>query len=366
MSWGSKKSKTDSKFENQSDPWDEATPYLKDWLSQLGQTSTMTAPGMTADQSQAFETLKTNAQQGNPNAGAIAQLATDQLSAPDNSGMVKDAYSDLTRRTSATADGKNLDLGNNEYLQKMLTQVGDDAQNRVNASFAAAGRDFSGANQQAVGRGVTQAQAPLLLDFFNKEQGRTDAAARDLFSGANQTAGQMTALEAQRNAIRTQGIETTKAGMEARDAAPNTMLSLSQQMKDLPIQDLAQLAQLLFPAAQLGSQSSGTGTQTTKSTSVGVNLSDIGKIASGMGTLICDARVKRDIEHIATAPDGLRLYRFRYLDDDALHMGPMAQEVAALYPDAVVASPEGLLMVDVDKATRGAADLMGAQYGIAG
>lgn len=184
-----------------------------------------------------------------------------------------------------TADGQNLDLRNNSYLQNLLTQVGDDAQNRVNAQFAAAGRDSSGANQAAVGRGVTEAQAPLLLDMYNREQGRTDAAARDLFSGSGQTAQTIAGLDRARSDLRSQGVATTQAAMEARDAGANTRLRLEQQMRDLPYQNLAQLAQLLFPAAQLGGQSSGTGTSNTRTTGWGISPTDIGRVATGLGTL---------------------------------------------------------------------------------
>lgn len=283
MSFGSKKQTTNSSFDNQSDPWDEVTPYLKDWLGKVGSTGAGGGVGATSGQAAAFDELKANA--GNPMAGDIAGLARDQLATGDNTGMARDGYTDLQRRLRGTADGSNLDLSKNTYLQNLLTQVGDDAQNRVNASFAAAGRDFSGANQGAVARGVTSAQAPLLLDMFNKEQGRTDAAARDLFSASGQTAGTIAQLDKSRSDLRTQGVETSKAAMEARDSGANTRLKLEQQLKDLPYQDLAQLAQLLFPAAQLGGQSSGTGTSTTKGTSWGFSLSDIGKTATGIGSL---------------------------------------------------------------------------------
>lgn len=285
MSFGSKKQTTNSSFDNQTDPWDEATPYLKDWLAKLGGSINGGTIGETGDQGAAFDALTRNAKAGNPNAGAIQDLARDQLGAADNTGMVRDGYADLQRRLASTADGSNLDLSKNTYLQNLLTQVGDDAQNRVNASFAAAGRDFSGANQGAVARGVTQAQAPMLLDMFTREQGRTDAAARDLFGASGSTATTIAGLDKARSDLRSQGIQTGKDAMEAKDWGANTLLKLAQQRKDLPIQDLAQIAQLLFPAAQLGGQSSGTGTSTTKGTSWGFDLKDIGKIATGLGSL---------------------------------------------------------------------------------
>ena len=358
MSFGSSTKKTSSSFANQSDPWDETIPYLRDFLGNVGKTAGAQQPGATADQIEAFKTLKANAAEGNPNVGEMMGLAKDQFNTADRTGAVETGYADLQRRLTDTANGKNLDLGNNEYLQKMLTQVGDDAAKRVNAEFAAAGRDFSGANQQSVARGVTQAQAPLLLDFFSKEQGRTDQAARDLYGAAGQTAGTLSNLDQIRDALRSKGIDTTSAALAARDQGANTMLNLDQQLKALPYQDLAQIAQLLFPAAQLGQQSTGTGTNTTKSSGFSFGIGDIGKAIAGLGTL-CDATAKTDVKLIGKMADGIPLYRWRYHGDPQVHIGPMAQDIGMLYPHAVTMGGDGYLRIDLDLATRNAAKLAG-------
>lgn len=49
-----------------------------------------------------------------------------------------------------------------------------------------------------------------------------------------------------------------------------------------------------------------------------------------------DARLKRDIILVGRRDDGLGLYQYRYLWSDTVYVGVMAQEVALLYPDAVV------------------------------
>ncbi len=43
--------------------------------------------------------------------------------------------------------------------------------------------------------------------------------------------------------------------------------------------------------------------------------------------VISDARLKRDIHHLATREDGLRVYSFKYLWDEAVHVGVMAQDL---------------------------------------
>lgn len=260
-------SKTKQQQTSQTDPWDVTIPYITDFLSKVPG-----AKGPTADQTNAIDDLKSQVSKGNPNAGAIMDLASDQFGAQSQSGTVRDGYTDLTRRLNPVADGANLDLGNNEHLQKLLTQVADDAAMRTNAQFAAAGRDLSGANQMAVGKGVTQAQLPFLLDQYNREVARTDAAGRTLFDAAGSTAGQVQNLDTATLAARERGIDTTKAGLDAQAYGPSQILNLDEQLKGLTMDELDRIAALLFPAAKLGEQSSGTAKSKSKSMGFGLNL----------------------------------------------------------------------------------------------
>jgi hypothetical protein len=58
-----------------------------------------------------------------------------------------------------------------------------------------------------------------------------------------------------------------------------------------------------------------------------------------------DIRLKHDIARLTHLDDGLDLYRYRYLWSDTIYVGVMAQEVAKLYPDAVVRGEDGYLRV---------------------
>jgi len=49
-----------------------------------------------------------------------------------------------------------------------------------------------------------------------------------------------------------------------------------------------------------------------------------------------DMRLKRDIGLLARRGDGLGLYSFKYVWSNTVYVGVMAQEVALLYPDAVL------------------------------
>lgn len=62
--------------------------------------------------------------------------------------------------------------------------------------------------------------------------------------------------------------------------------------------------------------------------------------------IVSDIRLKRDIALLERLPSGIGLYRYRYVWSDQVYVGVMAQEVAAIEPDAVVSGPDGFLRVD--------------------
>jgi hypothetical protein len=59
-----------------------------------------------------------------------------------------------------------------------------------------------------------------------------------------------------------------------------------------------------------------------------------------------DVRLKRDIVPVARRANGIGLYRYRYHWSEQLYVGVMAQEVAAIVPDAVSRGAAGFLEVD--------------------
>jgi hypothetical protein len=271
FSFGSKTEKTKSSASSDVDPWDVAIPALKDFIGEARTISSRRA-GPTTAQTGAINELKANAAQGNPFEDEINRLAGDLFGSESYSPEVSAGYADFQRRLDPVADGANLDIGNNEYIQNLLKTVGDDIQWRTNSTFAGAGRDMSGINQQAVARGITQGTAPILLDQYNREQGRTDAAARDLFSGSNTAATTKANLDSSSASLRGAGIDASRAAMEARDAGPNAILNLEEQLKQMPYQELSWLAELLYPAAGLGGQTEEEGKSKSKGTSFGAGL----------------------------------------------------------------------------------------------
>jgi hypothetical protein len=272
---GKSTTNTDTKSQSagENDPWDYSIPYLQDYLREVGSVG---GTGITPDQKYAYEYLKGNAFQGNPWDEDIAALASDQFDAADRSGQVGEYYGALEGRLSGIADGDYTDVMNNPELRAMLDMVGNEASSRVNQQFAAAGRDLSGLNQRRVAQGVTEAQLPVIMDQYNRERQRQMDAATALYGAGSQTAGQQSSLDAARNALRSQGIDTAQAALDARNQGANQILELDQQIKMLPYEDLGMLGSLLLPVAGAGGQQTGNtasqGTSKTKSKSSGFSI----------------------------------------------------------------------------------------------
>jgi hypothetical protein len=75
-------------------------------------------------------------------------------------------------------------------------------------------------------------------------------------------------------------------------------------------------------------------------------LSAMGAGSAGMGAIVSDRRLKRNVIRVGERPDGLAVYAFRYLWSRAVHIGVMAQEVLKVKPRAVQMMPCGYYAVD--------------------
>ena len=59
-----------------------------------------------------------------------------------------------------------------------------------------------------------------------------------------------------------------------------------------------------------------------------------------------DIELKHDVVRLGSLADGIGLYRFQYNWSDQVYVGVIAQEVAAVRPDAVLRGDDGYLRVD--------------------
>ena len=77
----------------------------------------------------------------------------------------------------------------------------------------------------------------------------------------------------------------------------------------------------------------------------GLRFAQGGGCGCGRGS---DIRLKRDIAQVGEH-NGINLYRFRYLWSDTTYVGVMAQEVAAVKPEAVLRGADGYLRVHYER-----------------
>lgn len=313
-------------------PWETAQPALQGILGQVG--SGLNNTGLTGAESGAINSLEANGQ--NQNAGLIGSLATNLLNgggATNQTGAINNAYSQYAAQTNPLASNTNYDPMQTPGLAQQLQTIQSDVGNSINGQFAAAGRDMSGANQQAYGRGIAQGLAPVITAQYNQNVANQQGAASNLYNAGNTTSGLLSGLNQQGLANQVQGVQTSNDATTAQNSGANATLAAEAAKRGIPVQALGLLAQIGIPIAALGSQSTGQ-SDTTKQDSGMAQFAQLGSGLSGIGNfLFSDRHFKQDIEQVGILFDGTPVYRYRYLGEgQPFQIGLMADEVA---PEAV-------------------------------
>jgi len=241
-------------------PWAPAQGVLGSILGQLGGVNA----GLTGNEQGALDAWLKNAQAGNPYAGGIGNVATTLLGGgPDRTGMVNDAYSKYMAATDPYARGDYLDPGKNPALQKYLDVARNDATNSVNSQFAAAGRDLSGANTQALGRGIGQAEAPILMDAYNRANADRLAAITGQYGAGNTTSGILSGLDQTKLGNMQAGIGAAGSALDASNWGTMQTLAAEAARRGIPLQTLAQMSGIALPIGQAFGTHGGTTTTQT-------------------------------------------------------------------------------------------------------
>jgi hypothetical protein len=180
--------------QSQTQPWQPAQPMLQSILSQVSNGLNNTA--LTGTETGALDQLKQNAAQGNPYAGQIGSYAQSLLNGGNALAQAPNVQSNLqTLQSQLTPYANGSMIGNNPALAAQLAQIQNDVGTSVNGQFAAAGRDFSGANQMAYGRGIAAAEAPIIAAQYNQDVQNQLAAANALYGAGNTTAGTLSGMQ---------------------------------------------------------------------------------------------------------------------------------------------------------------------------
>ncbi len=79
------------------------------------------------------------------------------------------------------------------------------------------------------------------------------------------------------------------------------------------------------------------------------SLASLGGSLGGAWIAASDERLKEDIDHTGSLPDGTNVYEYTFKPTGERQTGVMAQEVEKSHPDSVVTTPSGFKMVDYGK-----------------
>lgn len=256
-------SKQTQQTSSTTNPWEPAQGALKGILGQLDPL--IANSGLSSASTNAINQLQSNASAGNPYAGQIDSYTQNLLNgggANNQAGNVQSGYDAYKAQTNPLASNTNYDPMQTPGLADALAALKSDITGSVNGQFAAAGRDSSGYNQQALGRGLTQGLAPVIVDQYNKNIANQQNAAGNLYSASNTNAGLLSGMNQQGLVNQQQGMTNSADALAAKNYAPQQTLALEQLRQSIPAQNLGLLAQIGVPIAGLGGQSTGTMTGT--------------------------------------------------------------------------------------------------------
>jgi len=265
-------------------PWGATQPLLGSIIGSLNGLSGNTSPS--PQQSEAVANLQGSAN-AIPNFGDAAANSVNPLLNGTYSGMLTGALNDYKTTLSPYLSSSYLNPMTTPGLSDALGTVKSDVTNQVNDQFAAAGRDLSPANTTALARGISQGEAPIIADQYNRNVAAQQGAAGALYGAGASTPGMLSNLT-------TSGIGAAGALPSLYTAPASAELGAANAGYALPYSNLGMLSGLTLPIAGLGqtSSSSSTGTNngsysgTGNSNSVGnssQNMSPLGMLASLFG-----------------------------------------------------------------------------------
>jgi hypothetical protein len=265
--------------QSQTQPWAAAQPQLLGLLGNLGNLDT----GVSPQQAAAAGAL-TGAAGNLPSFAPQITATANTLfgGGPSYGGILSGAYNNVQGALTPYLDPARLDPMSTPGFSRALGLMGSNITNQINDQFAAAGRDLSPGNTQALAYGLAQGEAPAIASQYNANASNQLAAANALYGAASGTAGGLTNLS--QTALGNQLQGATLAGQipGLLTAPAQAQLAAANAAHGLPLQNLAQYAGLLTPLAQLGSQTLGM-SQGTTTQSVPLSQQLIGGAIGGLG-----------------------------------------------------------------------------------
>jgi hypothetical protein len=259
-------------------PWEQAMPAINAILPQIQGLAGNT--GVTGNENAAFDALTANAKAGNQFLPGMEGLATDLLGNGERTGMVRDSYGGL-KNSLAPYTTMDTNPYTNEAFTKAMGFMSDDVMSRMKSQYAGAGVSpvNTGDFGKTVGEGIARGVAPAWLQAHNDMEARKLGAIEGTYNAGGQTAGLLTDLASR-------GIDVGNAANMAKSQPYSDLLAIEGQRRNLPVQNVGAVENLIIPMAQLG------GTSNTQSRTVGetetktpIGQQILGGVMAGAGLL---------------------------------------------------------------------------------
>lgn len=370
-------------------PWAPAQPALKQTISGALDAYNNTYQGPQVAEMDPNVTAGQNAQLGIANRGLMTGAAQSGISGIQdilNSGGIGQQGQQALGYLNPYASGSY--LNNNPYLDAIIGKSQQEAADRVNANFSSAGRYGSGAYAGTLGKELAGIGTNARYQDYLQQQANQLNAIGQMSNigqqGINNIYNSGGALNNLQTPLYSDAQAQKGVGGERMDYR-QAQIDAANQAPWARVGNLAQIAQ------GIGSMG---GTSKTNSTSLGISpqqytpTPSAGQIALGAGMSALgigsnmatgaggfkglfgsagslmgspfptggagwysDARLKRNINRIGYADNGLPIYAFDYKFGGPRHIGFMAQDVIQHNPDAVSVDPNsGYMVVDYGKA----------------
>lgn len=252
-------------------------PWVTQGVSRLGTTARNSLPGF-------------NQQYGRIAAlnrdGGLNDLQDQSVGEISKIGMGSGYHADQQRAVDLLNPIASGDPASNPYLDDLIKRMSEDAAGAVNMSAAGMGRYGSGAHQGAIADSVGDIAANLRYNDFTTQQGRKDAAIRDMFNMGTTGQGQkMSALDSMFQAGQQQrdniigGTKALKDAYDARQGVNADLIDAGQKRFDSRWDPIAKMLGVATGVGGLGSTSytKGAGTQTQQGPST---------LGAGLGGLL--------------------------------------------------------------------------------
>ncbi|MGJ4928153.1 tail fiber domain-containing protein [Bradyrhizobium sp. HKCCYLS2038] len=258
-------SKTTQTQTSQLNPYGPASGTLNGILGNVGTIANSIGTTPNAAQTGALNTIEANANNNpfiDPMKGAALGLLNGGGATSNDAAISGTLDAIKNGIVGQTASGAN--IGKNAALQAQLDQIATDTTNQVNSSWAAAGRDGSPGNAQALARGIAAAEAPVIAAQYNTDTANALGAANTLYGAGNTTYGLLNANNATRNSNIESGTGVASAALNNENWGANATLQAEAQRSGIPLSQYQTLLGMISPVAATFGQQNGTATGTSE------------------------------------------------------------------------------------------------------